>query len=94
VAQQLTDMMVSVVENGTGRNAQINDVKVAGKTGTAQHRPDAKPHAWFMSFAPADDAQVAVAVVIEDGAKNRDDISGGKLAAPIAKAVMEAVLEQ
>jgi peptidoglycan glycosyltransferase len=94
VASEITQMMVSVVENGTGRNARIDGVEVAGKTGTAQHGKGTKPHAWFMSFAPAQDAKVAVAVVIEDGAENSDDISGGRLAAPIAKSVTEAVLNQ
>ena len=94
VAGELTDMMVSVVENGTGKNARIDGVRVAGKTGTAQHGKGTKPHAWFTSFAPADDAKVAVAVVIEDGAENSNEISGGRLAAPIAKSVMEAVLNR
>jgi peptidoglycan glycosyltransferase len=91
VAQQLTAMMVDVVENGTGTNARIKDVRVAGKTGTAQQGNGRPPHAWFVSFAPADNPQVAVAVVIEDGG-GRDEVSGNQLAAPIAKAVMEAVL--
>jgi peptidoglycan glycosyltransferase len=91
VAQMVTDMMVGVVENGTGTNAQIPGVKVAGKTGTAQTGGGRPPDAWFVSFAPADGAQVAVAVVVE-GAKNDGEISGGRLAAPVAKAVMEAVL--
>jgi peptidoglycan glycosyltransferase len=94
VAAQLTQMMVAVVNDGTGKRAQIDGVEVAGKTGTAQHGEGTKPHAWFTSFAPAQDAQVAVAVVIEDGAEDSNDISGGRLAAPIAKSVMEAVLNQ
>lgn len=91
VAQMVTDMMVGVVTNGTGTNAQIPGVKVAGKTGTAQTGNGRPPDAWFVSFAPADSAQVAVAVVVE-GAKNDGEISGGRLAAPVAKAVMQAVL--
>jgi penicillin-binding protein A len=92
-ARELTDMMVEVVENGTGENAQMDGVRVAGKTGTAQTTADRPPYAWFTSFAPADDAQVAVAVVIEEAPDTaRDDIGGGRLAAPIARAVMEAVL--
>jgi peptidoglycan glycosyltransferase len=93
-ARQLTEMMVEVVNNGTGTPAQISDVQVAGKTGTAQSgREDDPPYAWFTSFAPADNPQVAVAVVIEEAPDTaRDDIAGGRLAAPIAKAVMEAVL--
>lgn len=93
-AEQLTAMMVDVVENGTGENARIDGIQVAGKTGTAQSgREDDPPFAWFTSFAPADEPRVAVAVVIEEAPDTaRDDIGGGKLAAPIAKAVMEAVL--
>jgi penicillin-binding protein A len=92
VAQQLTQMMELVVESGTGTKAQIDNVKVAGKTGTAQHEKGAAPHAWFTAFAPADDPQVAVAVVVEDGGKLGDEAFGGTVAAPIAKKVMEAVL--
>ncbi|NDL57961.1 peptidoglycan D,D-transpeptidase FtsI family protein [Phytoactinopolyspora mesophila] len=92
-ARQLTEMMVEVVENGTGSNAQISGIPVAGKTGTAQSAPDRPPYAWFTSFAPADEPSVAVAVVIEEAPDTaRSDIGGGRLAAPIAKAVMEAVL--
>ncbi|SEF14652.1 peptidoglycan D,D-transpeptidase FtsI family protein [Jiangella alba] len=92
-AEELTDMMVDVVENGTGRNAQIDGIEVAGKTGTAQSSADRPPYAWFTSFAPADEPSVAVAVVIEDAPDTaRDDIGGGRLAAPIARDVMEAVL--
>jgi peptidoglycan glycosyltransferase len=85
-------MMVDVVENGTGQNAQIDGVRVGGKTGTAQRGEGQKPDAWFVSFASSADRDVAVAVVIENGAANSADISGGRLAAPIAKDVMEAVL--
>jgi peptidoglycan glycosyltransferase len=92
VAQQLQLMMVDVVENGTGQNAQIDGVRVGGKTGTAQRGEGQKPDAWFVSFASSADRDVAVAVVIENGAANSADISGGRLAAPIAKDVMEAVL--
>ncbi|MGW6223327.1 peptidoglycan D,D-transpeptidase FtsI family protein [Streptomyces olivaceus] len=96
-AQILQSMMETVVEDGTGTNAQIDGVKVGGKTGTAQHGVDnsENPYAWFLSYAKDDDggAPVAVAVVIEDENAGRDDISGGGLAAPIAKNVMEAVID-
>ncbi|MBZ6229656.1 peptidoglycan D,D-transpeptidase FtsI family protein [Streptomyces olivaceus] len=96
-AQILQSMMETVVEDGTGTNAQIDGVKVGGKTGTAQHGVDnsENPYAWFLSYAKGDDggAPVAVAVVIEDENAGRDDISGGGLAAPIAKNVMEAVID-
>jgi len=96
-AQKLQSMMETVVEDGTGKNAQISGVKVGGKTGTAQHGVDnsENPYAWFISYAKLDDgsAPVAVAVVVEDQNAVRDDISGGGLAAPIAKSVMEAVIK-
>jgi peptidoglycan glycosyltransferase len=67
---------------------------VAGKTGTAEQGPGKPPNAWFTAFAPADDPQVAVAVVVEDGGTLGDAASGGRIAAPIAKKVMEAVINQ
>jgi peptidoglycan glycosyltransferase len=93
-AEQLTRMMVSVVDNGTGRTARINGVKVAGKTGTAQNVPGKPPHAWFIGFAPADNPQVAVAVIIENGGTTGSETTGGLAAGPVAKAVMEAVLNR
>ncbi|MFI5976523.1 peptidoglycan D,D-transpeptidase FtsI family protein [Streptomyces sp. NPDC051452] len=96
-AQILQSMMETVVKDGTGKNAQINGVVVGGKTGTAQHgvANSANPYAWFVSYAkmPDGSSPVAVAVVVEDENANRDDISGGGLAAPIAKSVMEAVVK-
>jgi peptidoglycan glycosyltransferase len=95
-AQILQSMMETVVEKGTGSNARIDGVTVGGKTGTAQHGVEnsENPYAWFISYAKLDDGSspVAVAVVIEDDNAVRDDISGGGLAAPIAKQVMEAVI--
>ncbi len=91
-ARDLTKMMVSVVDNGTGGTAKIPGVEVAGKTGTAQSAPDRPPYAWFVSFAPADTPAVAVAVLVQDAGVARDQISGSGLAAPIAKSVMEAVI--
>jgi peptidoglycan glycosyltransferase len=92
VARQLTAMMVEVVDRGTATTAQIPGIKVAGKTGTAQSSPSRPPYAWFVSFAPADNPQVAVAVLVEDAGVARNAISGSGLAAPIAKKVMEAVI--
>jgi peptidoglycan glycosyltransferase len=94
VARDLTQMMIEVVDRGTGGTAQIPGIKVAGKTGTAQSSADRNPYAWFVSFAPADDPKVAVAVLIEDAGVARDAISGSGLAAPIAKRVMEAVINR
>ncbi|MFD7335011.1 penicillin-binding transpeptidase domain-containing protein [Streptomyces violascens] len=95
-AQKLQKMMEFVVTDGTGTNAQIPGVTVGGKTGTAQHGVDnnGNPYAWFISYAKSGDGSpVAVAVVIEGSDTTRDDIAGGKLAAPIAKNVMKAVLD-
>jgi penicillin-binding protein A len=92
VAAQLTRMMEAVVSDGTGTKAQISGISVAGKTGTAQQGNGKAPHAWFTAFAPADNPQVAVAVVVEDGGKVGNEAYGGTIAAPIAKKVIEAVL--
>jgi peptidoglycan glycosyltransferase len=94
-ADQLTDLMVYTVEEGTASPAAINGFTVAGKTGTAQSGQDAvPPYAWFVSFAPAQDPEVAVAVMIQkiDGVE-RGEIAGGQLGGPIAKAIMEAVIQ-
>jgi penicillin-binding protein A len=92
-ARDLTQMMVETVDQGTATPAQIPGIKVAGKTGTAQSAANRPPYAWFVSFAPADDPQVAVAVLVQDAGVARDAISGSGLAAPIARSVMEAVIE-
>ncbi|MBM6544998.1 penicillin-binding protein 2 [Janibacter sp. YIM B02568] len=92
-AAQLTDMMTAVVESGTGRQAAVPGVSVAGKTGTAQHAAGAAPHAWFTGFAPADNPEVVVAVVVEDGGRAGSEAYGGSVAGPISAAVMRAVLE-
>ncbi len=92
VADQLTQMMVDVVESGTGTNVQIPGVTVAGKTGTANSSVSRSPYAWMVTFAPADNPQVAVAALVEQTGINRADITGNGLAGPIAKAVMEAVI--
>nr|WP_202523965.1 penicillin-binding protein 2 [Kitasatospora sp. SID7827] len=94
-AQKLQQLMESVVQNGTGKKAAIPGLTVGGKTGTAQHGQDNSglPFAWFVSYAKdASGKQVAVAVVVEDGAAESAEISGGSLAAPIAKSMMQAAL--
>jgi peptidoglycan glycosyltransferase len=93
-AAQLTTMMQSVVDNGTGTRAQIPGIRVAGKTGTAQQGNGEPPNVWFTAFAPADEPEVAIAVIVEDGGTLNDDASGGRVAAPIAKKVIQAVLQQ
>ncbi|MBK5227282.1 MAG: penicillin-binding protein 2 [Actinobacteria bacterium] len=89
-AAEVTDMMVAVVDSGTGTNAQITGVEVAGKTGTAQSAEGANPHAWFISFAPADDPQLVVAVFVQNGGSFGAEATGALVAAPMAKAVLEA----
>ena len=94
-AAQLRAMMVSVVEGGTGTAAQIPGIVVAGKTGTATNGDNVPPNAWFTSFAPAgpqDTPRIAVAVIVLDGGDLGNEATGGRVAAPIAKAVMEAYL--
>jgi peptidoglycan glycosyltransferase len=85
----LTQLMIADVANGAASNARISGVDVAGKTGTAQNG-DGRPYTLlFTGFAPANNPQVAVAVVVE----NKNSI-GNTVAAPIAKSVMEAVLNK
>jgi penicillin-binding protein A len=93
VAAELTQMMESVVQHGTGTSAQIPGVAVAGKTGTAQNATGAAPHAWFVAFAPAVQPTIAIAVLVENGGGN-SDATGGAIAAPIAKAVIQAELKK
>ncbi|MEV5314182.1 penicillin-binding transpeptidase domain-containing protein [Streptomyces sp. NPDC052610] len=96
-AEQLQSAMQTVVEEGTGSNAQISGATVGGKTGTAQHGENNSktPYAWFTSYAKSDssDREVAVAVVVEQSDAARSEVSGNGLAAPVAKAVMEAALK-
>jgi peptidoglycan glycosyltransferase len=88
-AAQINEMMQRVVNEGTGTAAALSGVDVAGKTGTAEIDVDAGVNqAWFIGFAPADDPKIAVAATVE-----RTSGFGGTVAAPIAKAVMEAILE-
>jgi peptidoglycan glycosyltransferase len=92
VAGDLKDMMTGVVERGTGESAQIPGLQVAGKTGTAQHAPGRAPHAWFIGFTEQGDRAIAVAVVVEEGGNLGSEATGGRVAAPVAKRVMEAYL--
>ena len=87
-AADLTAMMQLVVESGTGTAAQIPGIPVAGKTGTAETGREGENDAWFIGFAPADDPQVVVAVALSGQAA-----TGGAVAAPIARAIMETLLE-
>ena len=87
-ASQLNTMMQNVVNAGTGTAAALEGIQVAGKTGTAE-KGDGTNLAWFIAFAPAQDPQVAIAVVIED-----TQLTGGEAAAPLAAAVIKAALAQ
>ena len=97
-AQKLQQAMETVVNDpqGTGGNGKIPGYTVGGKTGTAQHGENnsESPYAWFVSYAKDKDGSspVAVATVIESSTTKRSEVAGGKLAAPVSKAVMEAVL--
>ena len=92
-ARSLQQMMAGVVSNGSGRAAAIGGIQVAGKTGTAQTAPGRNPTVWFTGFAPLDDPQIAVAVVLPDGGDVGEEATGGRVAAPIAKQVIEAGLQ-
>ncbi|WP_326583700.1 penicillin-binding transpeptidase domain-containing protein [Streptomyces sp. NBC_00487] len=94
-AEQLQSAMRTVVEDGTGTNARISGATVGGKTGTAQHGENNSktPYAWFTSYGKADGKEVAVAVVVEQSNAARSEVSGNGLAAPVARAVMEAALK-
>ncbi|MFJ8543526.1 peptidoglycan D,D-transpeptidase FtsI family protein [Streptomyces sp. NPDC093586] len=96
-AEQLRSAMRTVVEEGTGTNARIPGATVGGKTGTAQHGENNSktPYAWFTSYATSDssDREVAVAVLVEQSDAARSEVSGNGLAAPVAKAMMEAALK-
>ena len=85
-ARLVAEAMVVGVEDGWAAPAKVAGVKVAGKTGSAQVGPSGKPHSWFIGFAPADNPQVAVAVIKEFGGP------GSLEAAPVARALFEAVL--
>jgi peptidoglycan glycosyltransferase len=87
-AAAIKDMMVQVVQRGTGTAAQIPGVTVGGKTGTAETGRDHVYTAWFIFFAPAENPTVAGAVVVE----NQLNGFGGAVSAPIAKQIMQALL--
>ncbi|MFZ4894331.1 peptidoglycan D,D-transpeptidase FtsI family protein [Plantibacter sp. Mn2098] len=94
VAKTMTDMMIQNVQNGAASNARIDGVDVAGKTGTAQNGVNDPYTLWFTGFAPANDPKVAVTVVVENGGGLGQEGYGNLVAAPIAKKVLEAVLNK
>lgn len=84
-AESITEMLIAVVESGTGTLAKVNGISVAGKTGTAQNATE-NDHSWFVAFAPAENPEVAVAVIVE----NIDNYGS---AVPIARQIIQKVLE-
>ena len=76
------------LEDGTGTAAAIDGVEVGGKTGTAEWGEDRAPHSWFVGYGQTDEQKIAVAVVVEEGGY------GSRTAAPIARDVMEAVIQR
>lgn len=99
-AQKVQQMMEFTAKEGSARRAQIDGITVGGKTGTAQRGVDVAqqvPYGWFVSYGKKQDgSSVAVAVFIDptDMDISREDISGGRLGAPIARSVMQAVLQR
>jgi peptidoglycan glycosyltransferase len=87
-------MMIDAVARGVSSNASIKGITVAGKTGTAQNGKGEPYTLWFTGFAPAENPQVVVAVVIEDGGGQGQGGRGNTLAAPVAKKVIQAVLRK
>jgi peptidoglycan glycosyltransferase len=90
-AAALRDMMIAVVNGGTATRIALPGIQVAAKTGTAQTTGD-NSHAWIIGFAPAEAPRVAVAVVVESQPGLGDTVTGGRIAAPIARAVLQAAL--
>jgi peptidoglycan glycosyltransferase len=94
VADDIRDMMVQA-ERATPGSGQISGLTIASKTGTAEHGTDPKstpPHCWYVAFAPADDPQVAVAVLVTNGGDRGLDATGASVAGPIGRSVIAAAL--
>lgn len=85
-AKILTDMMVGVTDEGFGSAVSIQGLRVASKTGTAETGIQGETHGWFVAFAPADNPQIAIAVIVEKGG------TGGGSAGPIVRALLEGAL--
>lgn len=87
-AAYINNLMINTVKSGTGKRAQISNITVAGKTGTAEAEGKAD-HSWFVGYAPAENPTIAVAVLLEN-----DGGSGGSTAAPIARDIMKKYLNK
>ncbi|TCT17095.1 cell division protein FtsI/penicillin-binding protein 2 [Natranaerovirga pectinivora] len=83
----ITELMAGVVTDGTGRSLNNLPFTVAGKTGTAEHRKDEKPHSLFIGFAPTDNPKIVVSIVVENAG------TGTQAAVPIARRLLEAYFE-
>ncbi|SDP76465.1 peptidoglycan glycosyltransferase [Actinopolyspora xinjiangensis] len=92
IAHTIRDMMVKA-EQYAGDEGKISGVQIASKTGTAEHGEGKNPHGWYVAFAPAEDPQIAVAAVVEDGGNVGASATGSKIAAPVARAVIRAGLQ-
>lgn len=96
-AAVLRDMMIQSEVN-TGGEGRLSNVQVASKTGTAEvggsseESRNKAPHAWYIAFAPAQKPEIAIAVIVENGGDRGLGATGGKVAAPIGRAVMNAYL--
>ncbi len=93
-ADTLTQLMIANVSDGAASGARIDGVDIAGKTGTAEHNPGDPYTLWFTGFAPAENPEVVVAVMVQDGGGLGQNGTSNGIAAPIAKKVIEAVLSE
>lgn len=87
-AGKIKSAMVTAVNDGTAAPGAIPGIQVAAKTGSAEPGGNVRTHAWYIAFAPADNPQIAVAVLVENGG------TGGGAAAPIARAIIKSALSQ
>lgn len=85
-AQTVLSMMVAGVNGGLASAAAVPGYQVGGKTGTAEVAPGVQTHAWFIGVAPADNPQIAIAVLVEHGG------GGGTVATPMAQKVLATAL--
>ncbi|MBL1073263.1 penicillin-binding protein 2 [Nocardia sp. 2] len=95
VASQVTAMMIESEKNTQG-GSQNRGYTIASKTGTAEHGSDPRntpPHAWYIAFAPAQNPKIAIAVIVENGGDRALAATGGSVAAPVARAVLDAGLQ-